>query len=177
MGSTDNPGRGDETPQVDLTPHPLVQSATEGGDGPDEDVTTLVGFIGAAAADDRVRIYLGLSFASYCEVGAADVVRTAPVDPKDEQSPSIVWIKSSADVRLIGRLTGTASFISGAIRSRYLPGATRATSVMADTAPVCSELFFCRSEDPCSTPLCPVKPASNWECVTDKCPPPSQYFC
>jgi hypothetical protein len=143
----------------------LVPSRDEIEAGPDGGLNTIVGYVGPAANADQVRIYLDLSFGSYCEVASSDVVQTAHVDANDENSPTVVWVKSSARVGLVGRLTGDASFISGTIRKRFLPRAT-AQALSESTAPVCSELFFCPSEDVCTTPLCPPPASSSpWGCT------------
>jgi hypothetical protein len=96
-----------------------------------------------------IRVYLDLSFNSFCEVQRADVTRTAPVDGRDPNSPSMVWVGRSAHVRLVsvGRLTGPASFVTGRIRSRYYAASRPRVVGEDDTAypwgGVCTELFDC----------------------------------
>jgi hypothetical protein len=162
MGSEERPER---PPRVDLRPHRLVPSRDEIEGAPYGGLNTIVGYVGASANEGQVRIYLDLSFGSYCEVASSDVVQTAPVDANDENSPTVVWVKSSAQVELVGRLTGDASFISGRIRKRFLPRASAEAVTLTNTFPQCSEVFFCPTEDPCSTPLCPPPESSSpWGC-------------
>jgi hypothetical protein len=127
MASEEGPGQSDRPDRVDLTPHPLVPPLEELGAEPDDGLSRLVGFIGPSEKDARIRIYLDLSFASYCEVASADVVQTAPVDVNDSNSPSIVWVKDSAQMRLVSirRLQGDATLVTGAIRDRYYRRAAR----------------------------------------------------
>ena len=156
-----------QTAGIDLTPHRLVpaQEALDAGpDGGLGALNTIVGYIGRSDDAGQVRIYLDLTFRRYCEVGSSDVVQTAPVDANDANSPTTVWIRSTARVALVGRMTGDASFISGALRKQFLPRAA-AQSVSGSTAPACSEFFFCPTADPCSTPLCPPPASSSpWGC-------------
>lgn len=175
MSSEEQPDRpADQTGEVDLTPHPLVPGLERDQTHADEGLTTLVGFIGPARTDDRVRVYLDLSFASYCDVAKADIVQTAPVDANDENSPSTVWVNSSAQMRLVsvGRLTGDASFVTGAIRSRHFRrGARYASANRPNTEFPCTIFFIC---DP--KPL-PPRPGSNWECLpSDDCTTPD-FWC
>lgn len=152
MGSEEGPGGSDRRRKVDLSPHPLVPRGDEVGAQPDEGLSTLVGFIGPSEKDARIRVYLDLTFASYCEVATGDIVQTAPVDANDENSPSIVWVNSSAQVGLVsvGRLTGDATFVTGAIRNRhYRRAARRDLRAGADTAFPCmafTEYFDCPVE-------------------------------
>jgi hypothetical protein len=107
---------------VDLTPHPLAPRLDSvEADGQEAAFSILVGFIGPARQASRVRVYLDLSFGSYCELATGDVVRTRPVDPTDDEGPVAVSVRSSAEMQLvqIGRVTGTADFVTGAIRSSY----------------------------------------------------------
>jgi hypothetical protein len=156
-----------QTPGIDLTPHRLVPAREELDAGPDgglSGLNTIVGYIGPSEDAGRVRIYLDLSFRRYCEVASSDVVQTASVDANDENSPTTVWVRSTARVALVGRMTGDASFISGTLRKQFLPRAA-AQAVRGSTAPACSELFFCPTADPCSTPLCPPPSSSSpWGC-------------
>ena len=146
MPANEGPGPPDRQ-KVDLTPHRLAPRLEDSQLRADDGLSTLVGFIGHSEQDGSVRVYLDLRFASYVEVRAGDVVQTAPVDAIDENSPSIVWVSSSAQLRLvsIGRLTGDATFVTGAIRSRYYrQAARRALSAKPETIFPCMGLtdFF-----------------------------------
>src|SRR5690242_4457395 len=115
-----------QQPGIDLSPHRLVPAREKLDAAPDgrlSDLNTIVGYIGPADDTDQVRIYLDLTFRRYCDVASSDVVQTAPVDASDENSPTIVWVPSTARVALVGRMTGDASFISGRLRKQFLPRA------------------------------------------------------
>ena len=175
MTSQEPPDRPDQQAgDADLSPHPLVPGLDELEEETDG-LTTLLGFIGPSPKEGRVRVYLELSFSSYCEVANDDVVKTAPVDANDAHSPTIVWIKNSAQVGLVkvGRLTGDASFVSGAIRRRYRGRAVPADlTVKAESIDPCTEWFDCWP-----TPLPPK--GTSWECYSESipCPQPSRMFC
>jgi hypothetical protein len=111
-----------EDPQPDLTPHPLAPAPEDDGLA-DPAVAILVGYLGRARDDALVRVYVDLSFSGYYELLAADVTSTSSVDPADEMSPTAVHLRASAEVSFVRvtRLSGSASFVSGAIRSRYRP--------------------------------------------------------
>jgi len=105
---------------VDLTPHRLAPRPEADAES-ESGLTTIVGFVGSSSMDGGVRVYLDLSFASYYEVAATDVVRTKAVDSDDPDSPRALWIRSSAQLDLVrtDRLSGSASFVTGAIRRRF----------------------------------------------------------
>ena len=177
MGSEEAPDRPpSDRPEVDLSPHPLVPGREQlDAQAGEESLTTIVGFVGPSRSEDRVRVYLDLSFSSYFDVAAADVVQTARVDANDENSPTIVWVGSSAQVGLvrIGRLTGDASFVTGAIRQRHGRGArsARAMTLAASMDP-CTDWFDCIPK--------PVPPdPTSWECFSNSipCPEPTGMFC
>ena len=111
-----------EYPRPDLTAHPLAPDPQDDGLA-NPTVTMVVGFLGRARDDAHVRIYVDLSFSSYYEFLAAEVMSTSLVDPADEMSPKAVYVRASAEVSFVRvtRLSGSASFVSGAIRSRYGP--------------------------------------------------------
>jgi hypothetical protein len=114
-------GAGKDGREVNLTPHRLSPRPGNKGDLPDEGLTTVIGFIGDADDADRARVYLNLGFDSYVEMAKSDVIRTAPVDSKDENSPTIVWLSNKAQVSVVsvGRMGGDADLVTGSIRSRY----------------------------------------------------------
>src|SRR5262245_11630674 len=104
-----------------LTPHPLAPEPEDDDGLADPTVTMFVGYLGRARDDAHVRLYADLSFSGYYELLAADVVSTSSVDPADEASPTTVYLRASAEIRFVRvtRLSGSASFVSGAIKSRY----------------------------------------------------------
>jgi len=159
----------DEAP--DLTPHPLTPREEEEAAEKLDALTKMVGFIGSSKKDGRVRVYLDMSWSRYIEVSREDVVRTAPVDASDEQSPTVIWVKASAQVGYVTvkRLTGNASFVKGAIQRRYSPrrsvGRRTSGRRFAQQRPRANEPPF--SLDPCT---------EYYDCFpppppTDVCPP------
>jgi hypothetical protein len=158
-----------EDPRPDLTPHPLAPEPEDDGLA-DPAVTVVVGYLGRARDDAHVRIYVDLSFSGYYELLAADVTSTSSIDLADEASPTAVYLRASAEVSFVRvtRLSGSASFVSGAIRSRYGPRRPpRGRFVPAEQEPhslfgycpppapteiscVCPTDAFCESVDYCS---------------------------
>ncbi|MGC0378917.1 hypothetical protein [Streptomyces sp. SAI-229] len=145
-------------PEVNLNPHPLVPEhfTTDAADG----LTVLMGFIGPSTSDGRVRVYLDLSFESYFAVARNDVVQTAAVDSDDENSPSILWVRSSAKLMLVnvGRLTGDAKNLTGAIRryhrARQPRDDTDFCSVFCDGATEgCGSSWACGPSDACTADI------------------------
>jgi hypothetical protein len=107
--------------EADLTPHPLMANLGDdlrqtGG------LAVIVGYVGSSQTHGRVRVYLDLSLGAYCEVARGDVVKTAPVDAQDENSPTIVWVNGTARVEVVKvvRMTAEAAFTSGSIQSEHL---------------------------------------------------------
>jgi hypothetical protein len=151
---------------VDLTPHP--RSPMPDSDDAADGVTQLVGYVGESRDPDQVRIYADLDFNTYYEVARSDVIRTKPVDESYDESPTVVLVRSSADVALVSvsRIKGSASYLSGGLRNRY-----RATPAGDAVILGPSDIVFkCwPTTDPFS---CPV--GSNW-CYSvpgGVCPPP-----
>ncbi len=159
-----------EDHRPDLTPHPLAPEPEDFDGLPDRAVSVIVGYVGRARDDAHVRIYLG-SFSAYYELLTADVVSTSSVDASYEASPTSVYVRASAEVSFVqlSRLSGSASFVSGAIRSRYGRG-VRAGGYVAEIYepshchPVTHILFcatevYCESVDYCesATIICPAE--------------------
>jgi hypothetical protein len=151
-----------EDPRPDLTPHPLAPDPEDDDGLADPAVTVVVGYLGRARDDAHVRIYADLSFSGYYELLAADVTSTSSVDPTDEASPTAVYLRASAEVSFVRvtRLSGSASFVSGAIRSRYGQGRQpRGRFVPAEQDP--HSLFgYC-------PPPAPTDPSQCAYCPTD----------
>ena len=105
-----------------VSAHPLVRKLRAGGDKSQAELTTIVGFLGEPEGDGSVKLYLDISFGSYCKLAVSDIVNTKPVDPSDENSPTVVWIKSSAKLELV-KVTNAADggdFIRGRIQQERL---------------------------------------------------------
>lgn len=149
--------------EVDLNPHRLAPRRSDRKGKPEEGLSTITGFIGEADDNDRVRVYLTMTFDSYVEVASSEVVRTAPVDPQDENSPTILWLPRNTQVTMasVGRMPGTAGMASGGIRNRYGGRVGRGGRRMVMADPVSDILcsVFCKT-------LPPVQTDNPWECTT-----------
>lgn len=120
--SRDDPaGRGAEK-RVNLEPHPLVLRLRGEAEEPASRVM-LTGYLGPAPQrPDAVRLYLDLEFQSYYVLPRAAVLATEPADPKDENSPTIVFVEAAAKLELVQVSTQTveASYLRGAIAESHL---------------------------------------------------------
>src|SRR5690348_8660971 len=100
-----------------VSAHPLFQKLKARGEKGQAELTTMVGFLGDEESDGSVKLYLDISFGSYCKIPASDIVNIESVDPADENSPTIVWMKSSSRIELVKVLSALdgASFVKGRI--------------------------------------------------------------
>jgi hypothetical protein len=164
MSPRSTPREGDDSGrEVDLTPHRLAPRRTDRKNMPEEGLTTITGFIGEADDNDRIRVYLNMSFDNYVEVARSDVVRTAPVDAQDENSPTILWVGKNVQITMasVGRIPGAGDMLTGGIRSRYGGrGRGRGMRGMLMADPVSDILcsVFCKQP--------PVRTDNPWECTT-----------
>ncbi|MGV9264858.1 hypothetical protein ACWDRR_09375 [Kitasatospora sp. NPDC003701] len=135
-----NAGRQEER---DLSPHSFTP--TPGTEPSGDSLTVLVGYVGTGPTDDLIRLYADLSLSSYYEFAADDVVRTASVDPDNASSPRRLWIRDSAQVRLVrvNQVTGPAAFLRGSLRSRFGP---RLVSRAVQMEPESDPFWTCASE-------------------------------
>jgi hypothetical protein len=101
------------------------------------EVETLVGFIGDAPVESRVRVYSDLTFASFYELDRADVQKAMPVDSHEEDGPTVVQVRANARIEFvrIARLAGDASYVAGNIRATYGAGLTEAVLANAVVLP------------------------------------------
>ena len=115
-----------------VSAHPLLLKLRPSGENGQAELTTMVGFLDDEETDGSVKLYLDLSFGSYCRITAADIVNTKPVDPIDENSPTVVWIPSSSKVDLVKVLSASdgASFVKGRIQQERLSGAAMSNDQM-----------------------------------------------
>jgi hypothetical protein len=174
--SMSDEGRQDSEP-IDFTPHRMAPRArTDSGEDSNAGMAVLTGFVGESAQAGHIRLYLDLSFSSYCEIATKDVVKTKKVDASDDDSPTVLWVTGAAQVGLVrvGQTSGTASFISGAIRDGH--AARRAT--YAERAMALSSEFPCSMDlFDCEVPGGPL-PSNGWCYSVQICPPPgSGIFC
>ncbi|GGZ01718.1 hypothetical protein GCM10010300_52180 [Streptomyces olivaceoviridis] len=140
-------------------PHPLIERLEQAG-ALGKHVTTVVGFLGKTQ-NGKARIYLDLSLTTYCEVPADAIVMVAPVDDADDTSPQLIWLESTAQVRLVNtaEISAEAQYISGGIRDRYFESALRLTTALTNRGDVTalrdSGTVWCRPirtlEGPCET--------------------------
>jgi hypothetical protein len=105
-----------------VSAHPLFQKLRARGEKGQAELTTMVGFLGDEESDGSVKLYLDLSFGSYCKIPTSDIVNIASVDPGDENSPTIVWMPSSSKIELVKVLSALdgASFVKGRIQQERL---------------------------------------------------------
>ena len=105
-----------------VSAHPLFQKLKARGEKGQAELTTMVGFLGDEESDGSVKLYLDLSFGSYCKIPASDIVNVESVDPGDENSPTIVWMLSSSRIELVKVLSALdgASFVKGRIQQERL---------------------------------------------------------
>ena len=166
-----------------LKPSPLVERLISGGAQPGEHVM-IVGYIGRSPNDGYVRAYLDLTLSSYCEIDASDIVGTASIDPKNEISPSIVWVKRGAKIDRVD-ISRSTTVLGGQIQSNYLRRAMRNYAARARNSLLLvgglttaeDSCFLCASDlCPINTDECPTK---NWGCLPSAaCPtPPGSMFC
>jgi len=116
------------------------------------EVETLVGFIGDAPVESRVRVYSDLTFASFYELDRGDVQKAMPVDSREEDGPTVVQVRGNARIEFvrITRLAGEASYVAGNIQATY--GAGLADAPLPVTRGVCYPLPVSRVFPPCPTP-------------------------
>lgn len=140
-------------PSHPLSPH-FEANATSA------EVETLVGFIGDAPVDSRVRVYSNLTFTTFYELDRADVQNAMPADSHEEHGPTVVQVRASARVEFveIARLTGDASYVAGSIRARYGAALIDAASARLEVLPPVDPTS--RVYPPCG-PLPPVDPTSR----------------
>jgi hypothetical protein len=89
----------------------------------EEPLAVLLGYFGKED-DGYVRLYTSLDFNAYYHIPRQAIVRTEPVDPANENSPTRVWVTRTTKVDLV--LTVEASHLQGAITAAHLAGAVPA---------------------------------------------------
>jgi len=150
-------------PSHPLSPRFTPESATA-------DAEMLVGFVGDAPVESRVRVYSDLSFTSFYEFDRAEVQVAVPVDAHEEDGPTVVKVRGDARIEFvtISRLAGEASYVAGNIRAKY-------RSAQDDVAFARDELLppypVSRVYPPCSS-LPPPYPVSRVYPPCPSLPPP-----
>jgi hypothetical protein len=157
-------------PERKVPQHPLVsrlgRKRTQS-----EQLTPIVGWQGDADATDRVRVYLDLGFSTYYEFSTDDVVDTVSTDPEDENAPSVLWVRSTANANLTRTqsVSGDIGFLSGGIsRANLARAASNARYVSAERVVPESGTWGCpirTLEGPCETHniFCPDGGMRTWE--------------
>jgi hypothetical protein len=104
---------------VDLSTHPLVAARKVDPseiEPPPPEATALVGYIGPSRREGSIRLYQDLTFRNYFEIPVDAVLSTAPVNPDDENSPTLVRVDPEAKVEVV-------SISVQSVEARYLSGA------------------------------------------------------
>jgi hypothetical protein len=139
------------------------------------EVETLVGFIGDAPVESRVRVYSDLTFASFYELDRGDVQKAMPVDSREEDGPTVVQVRGNARIEFvrITRLAGDASYVAGNIQATYGAGLADADLARADELmpPYPTSRVFppCPPPVPATRGVCYPLPVSR---VFPPCPTP-----
>jgi hypothetical protein len=128
---------------VDTSPNPIVTQLLGGGDPP-LDVGVLIGYFGPSKKDNQVRLYTSLDFHTYYEFPIAGVLSTIPLDPKDSNSPTRVFLKGGTFVDFVRIETTEARYLCGQIADRNLARATAKAAVCAPQG-----IFAASVDGPC----------------------------
>jgi hypothetical protein len=131
---------------------------------------SLTGFVGPSKNPDNVRLYADLSFTSYLEIPKGTVLGRTRVRQDDENSPSLLRVRSDAklEYRSVVAHSIEASALAGAITAAHMRTAVfQRTAIMpAPTAAVVADFTnTCFSCNPCATNTC----VSCNPCVTNTC--------
>lgn len=150
--------------KIEVKTHPLVTKLNPNPDDP-PDLVALHGYIGPSKEKGNVCIHHGLDFSSYTEVPKDAIRHVEPVDPSNENSPTVVLIPASTQVRHVRKTvqTGEAGFLAGGIAASQLRGIAALTPGACTLQPT----MCCPSnapEVPTQRPPCPPP--------TRGCPPP-----
>lgn len=151
--------------KIAVKTHPLVAKLNPNPDDP-PDLVALQGYVGPASDKDRVCIHHGLDFSSFTEVPKDAIRHVEPVDPNNENSPTVVLIPADTPVRHVQKTvqTGEAGFLAGGIAAAHLRG------ILSQAGSDCTvnRTLCCPSDIPnvpTQQPPCPPP--------TRRCPPPT----
>lgn len=111
--------------------HPFFNKLKTNREKSPDELTTIVGFLGDQESDGTIKLYLDMSFGSYCKINVTDIVSTNAVDSSDQNSPTVVWLGGSAKVELVKVLKASdgATFIKGRIQQQRM---TRTATLLSD---------------------------------------------
>ena len=124
-----------------LQTHPLIKKLGVDPTKPPDRVA-LVSYLGPAGREGHWRIYHDLSFGLYTEVPEDAILSSEPMDPGNENSPSLVVVKAGVPVQTmhaISHSTG-AAFLQGSIADANLLRSPAAQALVGGTSVVNS---FC----------------------------------
>jgi len=129
------PSSGTRPPSFDI--HPLVSKLH-----PDPDAITnyqiLVGYFGPSKEEGHIRLYTDLTFRGYFDISQADIVSTQAANLQDENSPTVVFVKSDGKVELIQNPGANADLLKGAISSANLASAANAGCIVGTMTMLCT---------------------------------------
>lgn len=154
-------GNGDK---IEVKTHPLVAKLNPNPDDP-PDLVALQGYIGPSKEKSHVCIHHGLDFSSYTEVPKDAIRHVEPVDPSNENSPTVVLIPADTQVRHVQKIVqkGEAGFLAGGIAASQLRGiSTQGMDCLDETL---QQTLCCPSDIPDGRPVPPTR--------RPPCPPPS----
>jgi hypothetical protein len=152
MPSTTNNDGQSTTPN--LNAHPLVSQLHADPDT-HQGNKKIVGYLGPSRVADYIRIYTDLSFAEYFEVKRADILSTVAVNPQDENSPTVVFVKEDATIEHTSIVGSGADYLKGAIVNDYFASASTAGNVTQQIMP--SPVFT----EFCSNVICQAQAQPN----------------
>ena len=142
--------------KIAVKTHPLVAKLNPNPDDP-PNLVALRGYIGPAKEKGHVCIHHSLDFSSYTEVPKDAIRHVEPVDPSNENSPTVVLIPADTRVRHVRKTvqTGEAGFLAGGIAASRLRGIASSFSCGNDT--IVQPTVCCPSgpDVPTQLPNCP----------------------
>jgi hypothetical protein len=103
---------------VDLSTHPLVANVDPSEiEPPPPELATLVGYLGPSRRDGSIRLYRDLTFRNFYEIPSDGIVSTKPVNPDDENSPTLVQVDPDTKVEVVNVSVQSveARYLSGSI--------------------------------------------------------------
>jgi hypothetical protein len=130
------------SPEVDLTPHPLVAKLIANAANPPPDTVTLEGYLGPSSRDGFVRVYLDLTFKSYFEIPKNGILHADKADPSNESKPTTIVIDLATKLDLVHSLE--ASYLKGNIA-----GSLRTKNMLNPCIDVLSTIAIAVTKLPC----------------------------
>ena len=110
--------------------HPLIEKIRKGEHNL-EDKAFLVGYFGEEEEGGHKRLYTSLHLQSYYQVKKDDIIHSLPVNPRNPNSPSLVFLKPKSKVALV---MPAESFFHGTITQAFLHGAANPLALLSADA-------------------------------------------